>query len=73
MTDVAILTRGKREILTHQIIQPMLTYQRFGLIAIANQSIVLASSQLLERLGEILYNDDFGTSSCQRVDHGLTV
>ena len=67
-----MFARSKRQVFLDQILQIMLCYQILGLITVAHHSIVLACTQILHRLGQVIHYHQLGADLLQSVAHGTT-
>ena len=73
MTHVTVFSWCQRQVFCLQIIEFVLGYHIFGLIAIANHGIVIACSQIFHSLCQVVDNHDLSTTFLQRINHGPTL
>ena len=72
ITNVAILTRGKRQVLCRKVGQVQFVNMVFRLITEADNSIVLTCRQVLQGFGQVAHHVEHSTSLGQCVRDGTT-
>ena len=73
MAHVAVFSWSKRKVFCLQIIEFVLGYHIFGLVAIAYHSIIIASSQIFHGLCQVVDYHYLSATFLQRVNHGPTL
>ena len=73
MAHVAVFSWSKRKVFCFQIIEFVLGYHIFGLVAIAYHSIIIASSQIFHGLCQVVDYHYLSATFLQRVNHGPTL